>query len=87
MSMTLMLMLTDRDHNDTCSRVHDLCFNVGMTGTTRISVHMFMTFMLMLTDRDHKISVHMSMTFMLMLTDRVHKDICSHVHGIYAYSD
>ena len=54
MSMTLMLMLTERDHKDICSRVHDLYFNVGMTGTTRISVHMFMTFMLMLTDRDHK---------------------------------
>jgi len=33
------------------------------------------------------IPVHMFMTFMLIVTDMDHKDICSHVHGIYAYND
>ena len=49
--MTFMLMLTDRDHKDICSHVHDLYVYVDWH---RISVHMFMTFMLILTDRDHK---------------------------------
>jgi len=29
----------------------------------------------------------MFMTFMLIVTDMDHKDICSHVHGLYEYSD